>query len=304
MSRPAKPASLARSLLGVALLFVAVSFVQKRIDAQTHPAGQPGGELLLASGTAIKRMGLGYDSLVADLYWTRTVQYYGSRLATKTAQFPLLWPLLDITTTLDPQLIAAYRFGSIFLSEPAPIGAGRTDLAIALDKRGIGANPNNWILGTDLGFLYYWRLKDYPNAAAAYLAASRVPGAPTWVNLMSARISAKGASTETSQMIWSQLYESTSDQTIRKIALDQLQILKAQLDETRLSDLAEQYRKKMGRYPSSTQDMLAAGLLHGIPVDPTGVPYAISAEGKAVLDPHSVLAAQMPSQPDTAANTK
>ena len=39
-------------------------------------------------------------------------------------EYQLLYPLLDITTTLDPHFNIAYRFGAIFLSEPYPGGAG------------------------------------------------------------------------------------------------------------------------------------------------------------------------------------
>ena len=142
---------------------------------QTRSAAQEKQELLLRSGAALKKLSLGYDSLLADIYWTRAVQYYGTRVGTPGANFDLLWPLLDITTTLDPKLIVAYRFGAIFLSEPGMAGPGRTDLAVELVKRGIAANPDEWHLGTDLGFLYYWRMKDYPDAAAAYFAASKRP---------------------------------------------------------------------------------------------------------------------------------
>ena len=74
-------------------------------------------------------MSLGYDALLADIYWTRAVQYYGAKLPTSDRDFHLLWPLLDVATTLDPHLIAAYHFGSIFLSEKQG-GAGRPDLAL------------------------------------------------------------------------------------------------------------------------------------------------------------------------------
>ena len=36
-------------------------------------------ELLLRSGPLLKKLSLGYDPLLADIYWTRAVQYYGSR---------------------------------------------------------------------------------------------------------------------------------------------------------------------------------------------------------------------------------
>src|SRR5271167_4710167 len=101
-------------------------------------------ELLLRSGQVAKNLSLGYDSLLADIYWTRAVQYYGARAGVEGARFERLWPLLDIATSLDPKLIVAYRFGAIFLSEPPPAGAGRADLAVELVKRGIAENPDNW----------------------------------------------------------------------------------------------------------------------------------------------------------------
>jgi hypothetical protein len=257
------------ALVCVPLLFIAIATLQVRIDAKTRSTAQLREELLFRSGPTIKKLSLGYDSLLADIYWTRAVQYYGARVATPGANFDLLWPLLDLTTTLDPHLIPAYRFGAIFLSEPGEVGANRPDLAIQLAKRGIAANPSEWRLGTDLGFLYYWRLKDYPNAAAAYLQASKNPKAPAWIKLLAARIAEKGGSFETSRAIWSELFESTKDPIIKKDAL------------------AEEYRKRFGRYPASVEEMLSAGLLTGIPVDPAGFPYVLGATGKSHLNPAS-----------------
>src|SRR5687768_11320098 len=81
--------------------------------------------LYLSSGKTIKRMSLGLDALVADIYWIRTVQYFGGKVidsglplssaVTKDLRMDLLAPLLDIVVTLDPQHLPAYRFGAIFL---------------------------------------------------------------------------------------------------------------------------------------------------------------------------------------------
>jgi len=269
------------------LLFIAIAALQVRIDAKTRSAPQAKEELLFRSGPAMKKLSLGYDSLLADIYWTRTVQYYGSRVGTPGANFDLLWPLLDLTTALDPKLMPAYRFGAIFLSEPGEVGADRTDLAIQLVKRGIAANPNEWRLDTDLGFLYYWRMKDYPDAAAAYLAASNNPKAPAGLKFLAARIAEEGASFETSRMIWSELYESTKDPTIQKDAAQQLRSLTAQEDEVHLDELAGEYRKSFGHPPASTEEMRTAGLLAHIPADPAGFPYVVGADGKSHLDPAS-----------------
>ena len=109
-------------------------------------SGQAKQELLLQSGPLLKKLSLSYDSLLADIYWTRAVQYYGGVVATHGKNLDLLWPLLDITTTLDPHLIVAYRFGAVFLSEDSPRGLGRADLAVQLVKRGAAANPQEWRL--------------------------------------------------------------------------------------------------------------------------------------------------------------
>jgi hypothetical protein len=275
------------AVAGVALLFAAIAAVQMRIDARTRTAGQEKEELLLSSPTAVRKLSLGYDSLLADIYWTRAVQYYGSRVGTPHATFDLLWPLLDITTTLDPKLIVAYRFGAIFLSEPGLAGAGRTDLAIELVKRGIAANPDEWRLDSDLGFLYYFRMKDYADSAAAYLEGSKNPQAPPWMRLMAARVAEKGGSFETSRMIWSEIFESTTDARIRKRAFEQLQGLKAEEDEQHLDELAESYQKQFGHYPASSNELRDAGLLQGIPVDPAGYPYLLGQDGKSHLDSQS-----------------
>jgi tetratricopeptide (TPR) repeat protein len=275
------------AIFGVPLLFALIALLQVRIDARTRSVAQQNEEMLLRSGSLVRKLSLGYDSLLADVYWTRAVQYYGARVGTPQANFELLWPMLDLATTLDPKLMVAYRFGAIFLSETGEAGAGRTDLAIELIKRGIAANPDQWRLDTDLGFLYYWRLRDYPDAAAAYLEASKNPQAPPWVKLMVARVAEKGGSFATSRAIWLEFYESTSDPNIRRKALEQLRGLTAREDQMRLDQLAEQYRKRSGRLPVSTTEMLDAGLLNGIPADPDGFPYVLGADGKSRLNPAS-----------------
>lgn len=287
MSHPSQSRALWTALACVPLLFIALAALQTKIDAGTRAQALENEELLLRSPSAVRNMSLGYDSLLADIYWTRAVQYYGARAGIEGAKFDMLWPLLDIATTLDPKLIVAYRFGAIFLSEPPPAGAGRTDLAVELVKRGIAENPDNWYLSGDLGFLYYWRMKDYPAASAAYLEGSKIRNAPSWLKIMAARIEQKGGSLETSRVMWSEVYESTQDKTVRQKAMETLRGLRAQEDEEELDQLAEQYKKRFGHFPATTGEMHDAGLLRGIPVDPAGYPYVFGPDGKSSLDPRS-----------------
>ena len=283
------------ALSAIPVLFCAAALLQRKIDVQAATLSKANEELILQSPEAIKKLSLGYDALLGDIYWTRAVQYYGQQMNESHPDFHLLWPLLNVTTTLDPKLEVAYHFGAIFLSETGSIGAGRTDLAVKLVKKGIAANANLWQLGTDLGFLYYWRLKDYPDSAAAYLQASRIPNSPPWIKVMAARVAQTGGSIETSQIIWAQIYSSTKDPNIRKQAGVQLQGLRAQEDMIQLGSLAAEYKKRVGHYPASEQELRVAGFLSGIPVDPAGFPYEFDADGKARLNSKTTF--QMPKAP-------
>jgi hypothetical protein len=285
------------ALAGIPVLFAVSALLQTRIDAQTSSEAVESRDLLLRSPEVVKKLSLGYDPLLADIYWTRAVQTYGKNAGAPHPDFSLLWPLLDLATRLDSHLTVAYHFGAIFLSETGDAGAGRTDLAIQLVKRGIAANPNTWQLGTDLGFLYYWRMKDYPDAAAAYLQTSKIPGSPPWIRMMAARVSQTGGSLETSRMIWSQIYDSTNDPDMKKQASKEMQGLKTREDLEQLSAIAEQYKTRSGHYPASSQELRAAGMLTGIPVDPAGFAYEISADGHARLNAATTYA--IPAEPKT-----
>jgi hypothetical protein len=276
-------------LLALPAGFIALWQLQKRIDTRRAQLHQERDELVLSSGKLLKAMSLEYAPLMADIYWTRVVQYYGDKRAHEDPNFDLLWPLLDITTTLDPQLIVAYRFGSTFLSEPPARGAGRPDLGVQLVERGIQANPDYWRLYEDLGFIYYFDAKDYPKAAAAFLEGSKKPHALVWMKILAAKVLEQGESRETSAFLWNELYHSATDPDIKKNALVHLDLLRAQTDCEHLDALAVEYEKRTGRRPKNLRELISAGLLPGAPVDPLGHVYVFGADGTAQLNPDSPL---------------
>ncbi len=279
-------------LLVVPLGFEGIWLLQHRIDTQRASISEERDEVLLRSPRLVKAMGLEYAPLLADIYWTRVVQYYGNKHLRGQANLELLWPLLDITTTLDPNLVIAYRFGAMFLSPPAPGGAGRPDLAVQLIQRGIQANPDYWRLYEDLGFVYYFDLKDYQKASAAFLEGSKNPKALVWMKIMAAKVAAEGESFETSMFLWKDIYDSTADPMVKKNALTHMQLLKVKEDCKRLDALADEFEKRFGRRPARISDLAQAGLIRGIPRDPSGYAYVVGKDGKAELNLDSPLLEQ------------
>jgi len=100
----------------------------------------------------LRRMSLGYTGLLADIYWTRAVQYFGEQHHNGSGDFRLLAPLLEVTTELDPRLLPAYQFGANFLAPKPPSGAGLPGAALSLIRYGVAHNPNQWRFTTTWDF--------------------------------------------------------------------------------------------------------------------------------------------------------
>jgi len=286
-----KPKTILRWVAGLLILagFAGIWRLQHRIDATLASARVEQDQLTLRSPAALKRISLEYAPLMAALYWTRVVQYYGEKHRLHQTNLELLWPLLDITTTLDPQIIPAYRFGSTFLAQKPPAGAGQPDRAVQLLQRGIAANPDEWRLYQDLGNVYYFDLHDYSKAAAAFTEGSKNPNSYIWMKTMAAKIAAEGASPETSYFLWQQIYETTKDPQIKKNAEEHLILMRAQLDIKAIDQISDQYEQRTGHRATRMVELIEAGLIRGIPRDPAGFPYVLDESGKAQLNANSPL---------------
>lgn len=246
--------------------------------------------LYIRSPKALRIMSLGYTGLLADFYWTRAVQYFGYQHFHSSTDLHLLAPLLEIATHLDPKLFPAYQFGSNFLAPPPPNGAGEPDRAIALAEFGIRNNPDNWKLYYGLGFTYYLELKDYAKAADAFRRGSEIPGAHPFLRILAARMAQHASEFETARMLWTTTYQTSTDKDIQRNAVDHLKALRVDEEVTELERVVDRYTEQMGIFPHDIHDVVGAGLLAGIPVDPTGKPYKVMPDGRVeVTDPDSLL---------------
>ena len=238
--------------------------------------------LYVTSPKLLKQLSLGYEGLLADVYWTRAVQYYGAMHHSGGGDYKLLWPLLNIASQLDPHLTRVYEFGGPFLSTNPPNGAGLPQRGVELVEYGIHENPDNWHLYYDLGFIHY-DLKDYNAAADAFLRGSKLPNAHPVLKVLAARMAEHGGDVETARMMWTSTYETSTDKDVRQNALDHLRALKVDQDVTELERLAGVYKDNFKIFPKTFEDMVIAGLLQGIPADPTGHAYDLKPGGKVMV---------------------
>jgi tetratricopeptide (TPR) repeat protein len=238
--------------------------------------------LYISSPKLLKRLCLGYEGLLADIYWTRTVQYFGDTHRKGGGTYQLLWPLLNITTQLDPHLIPAYEFGETFLVAKPPQGAGDPGKAIELALSGIQNNPGDWRLYYDLAFVYYDQ-KDYRDAAEAFLRGSQLPNTHPFLKIMAAQMAQHGGDLSTARMMWSATLQTGHDALIRANAAAHLRAIQVDEDVTALGQLVERYHDRTGHYPSAFSELVSAGWIKSIPVDPIGHPYTLESRGRVVV---------------------
>jgi len=239
--------------------------------------------MYLRSGRTAGRLALSFDNLLADVYWIRTIQHYGRDYKNRKREnrFELLPSLLDMTTALDPQFLIAYRFGAIFMALSPPDGPGRPDLSIALLEKGLAANPDTWQLAHDLAFTHYLYTGDFAAAAAWFKRAAAMPGAPEWIGPLAAITAARGGDRQGARQMLSELGR-TQEDYIRRAALRTL----AQLDALDRIDLVEQdvarFRAMTGRDPAGWAEMIRAGVIPSVPVDPANTPFVYDAVTRRV----------------------
>lgn len=230
--------------------------------------------LYVRSGAALERIALEFDALAADTYWIRAIQHYGGdRLAgRRERKYGLLYPLLDITTTLDPYFTIAYRFGAIFLAEAYPGGSGRPDQAVALLRKGLAAQPGKWQYCLDIGFVYYWHLRDFKAAALWFQRAAQQPNAPNWLAPLAATMLIRGGDRAEARFLWQQMLQ--ADQAwLRRNAQRRLAQIDALDQIDRLQQIVRRVPPPDGRY--SWGALVQRRVLRGIPLDPAGTPYEI-----------------------------
>jgi len=246
-------------------------------------------ERLYLTGQAARRVSLSFNGLIADWYWMRALQYVGRKVLkheTTNAKVQLddlgsldlrlLYPLLDTTTTLDPQFMAAYEYGAVVLPEI------NVDDAIRLLQKGINANPSAWRLYHHLGYIY-WQRGDYQRAGEIYQEGARIPGAAPWMGVMSARIMTEGGSRATAREMYGRMYEQSDDEQVKRMAALRLMQLDS-LDERELiRKVLNEYQSRTSRCASAWKDVFGAlravqGLRldqTGAPLDPSDTPYVL-----------------------------
>lgn len=257
--------ALAAGALGALLLAVVL---QGRIEARAAGRDAPSPLMYLPSGTYLDVVSLGFDEILADAIYLWSIQYYGDY------DIKDRYDYLDhiygrVITDLDPRYLDPYLTGALIMDAEA----GRPEAALRLLDKGIAANPGKWILSFEAGFICYHELRDYPRAAGYFEKALQAPDVHPLVRRLYAEMYARAGDKRTSLREWAEIHDTARDEYVRTVAWSHVHDLKVEVDLEDLEQAIGTFRARQGAAPLRLEQLVHAGLLAALPLDPERRPY-------------------------------
>jgi hypothetical protein len=261
----------AAGVAAVGLLGVVVTATSVRLQALAPESSGAAEVVYLPDARLLRPLVLGYDNVLANVLWFRTISYFGGHYE-GDRQYPWLARMCDLVTDLDPRAEHVYRFAGLIL----PWEAKDVDEGIRLLEKGVHNLPDSWMLHYYLGMTHYF-FKSDSDAAAEYLAkAARLPGAPPLVTRVAALMYGRRANPGTTVQFLRELLKNADSDQMREVLTRSLEDAEFRATAAALQPVVEAYQKQFGSLPPSMDAIFERGILRGeLPKDPFGGKWEI-----------------------------
>ncbi|HEY3490982.1 MAG TPA: hypothetical protein VGK27_12800 [Candidatus Deferrimicrobiaceae bacterium] len=268
--------SRAGTLAAAILLLGASALLSSRLSpGLASSGGQDGAVDNLA--VAISRhpsLAIGFRNACADLVWLGAIQVAGNRKMAP-ADYDRLALLLDTAANFDPRFETIYLLGGLILGE----SPAHARWAVALLERGRKSHPESWQIPFYLGFTHYFILGQPIEGGRSMADASRLPGSPEYLPRLAARMLVEGKDPETALSFLAVMIRQEQDPARRAVLERRAADVAIERDLQRLERAVDSYRSTNGKLPASLTDLVRAGILSRLPVEPNGGAYRIDQEG-------------------------
>ena len=233
--------------------------------------------MYLPDGQYMKIASLGYRQLLADLLWIQAIQVMGEKKVSDS-NGRWLYRALDIVTTLDPKFVRAYEAGGLALTTLVVLPEESNRLL----EKGMQHNPTEWKLPFLVGINYYYEFYDDAKAADYISQASRLPNAPSSLPTLAANLYVSAHSPQQAVNLLAAVHQETTDESAKTLLEIRLKIAMTERDLSLLEQAIDRYRNMKGANPLRLDELVSAGLLSALPVEPAGGRYTYDAKTGAV----------------------
>lgn len=219
----------------------------------------------------VKLITLGFNDFFSTLLWFKTLSYFGEHYETDR-NYDWLGHMCELVTDLDYKARHAFEFCSTMLSWVAR----NPERSTAILSSGIDRDPLYWRYRYLRGFNYWYFLKRFDLAEKDLEIASSLPEAPPFLAALASRIIVFRDRPETAIGFLKELIGNTNNKAAHDALQEQLKLAYVSRDLRALKEAAEKYFQINGIYPSSWGDLVTAGIITQVPVDPFGDEYVIN----------------------------
>ena len=269
--------AISKTLILVLLLLVVV------VLQYDYDLSRPAVPASLASYTSpefIRLVDGGFHSTVASALWAGTMPEILDLFAGKTEYIP------DeaYVNAVDPKLSYPYAFSVLTL--PAIPKKNWSDdasdtLALAIGRQGIANADPDWRIPYYMAIDYYLDTKDRASALQYFDIAARTPGVPEYAERFALNFGIGTNERAKTEELWATIASSTNDEATRERA--QAYVVRLQIFDY-LESAARAYKTKVGVFPTSTLELVTAGIIPAVPPDPFGFTFIFRDGGQADID--------------------
>jgi tetratricopeptide (TPR) repeat protein len=264
------PLSLVLLALGGSLLAI------PRVTVEREALRRSEGVVTLLPSSLYRVVGLEFKGLLADSLFSRTISFYGGKVIREERltgeEWEWLYRSVDAATDLDPCFYDPYLFGAMTLTWEA----NRVDLANALLEKALSCRQWDWTIPFYLGFNHFYFLQDNQKAAAYLMQASERPGGGGVLAQLATRLLYQEKETENAIIFLREIIRKTEDERTRTIYQLRLDALEKILS---LERSVKTYRERFGSLPADLAELVQAGIIREIPLDPYGGRFYLDAQG-------------------------
>lgn len=225
----------------------------------------------LPKGEYLRIAVLGYRQLAADLIWLKAVQQLGVRRQTAEG-YRSAYHAVDVLTDIDPKFVFAYQATGTILG----VWAELIQESVTILTKGMQQNPEVWELPFYLGYDYYYELHDSAAAAKYLRIAAALPGAPTYLPRLAARMTVEAGDPDAALEFLQRLYQQLQDDQLREGLMRRMKEVAAERDIRFLEEAVRRYKERYRRLPVRLEDLVAGGIVARIPEEPLGGVYQLN----------------------------
>lgn len=263
--------------LVTAAVFFGAAIASRQIAQSSRAEGElPDEVTYLPSAAVIKPASLGFQELVADYYWLKAIQYFGTESNQTSQRLRHLYSLVDLVTDLAPDFEYAYRFGAITMVLFDTNG----DLAAKILGKGAANVPNEWRIPYLLGYIYYYLFDDPVRASSAYetagtAAAKSGDTSMEWLHRLARKLKIDAGNPDLMLPVVYRLYEKEHDPRLREKFRKRLTEVTRARNIIYLEQEVTRFEAERGRLPRDLAELVSEGFISLVPPDFEGGEYRL-----------------------------